>query len=127
MSARPAGAGASAAVPDATAPAAIPSAAVPDATAPATVAPRAPEDTAPGVPGEDALAIRGPLGPALVKVIRGNPSPDEIAAATAVLVALARRGAPAGEGANAVPPRRQPAPAAGGSRHPWRAPRQTPE
>ncbi|TVL89224.1 acyl-CoA carboxylase subunit epsilon [Streptomyces sp. SAJ15] len=39
------------------------------------------------------LAIEGPLGPALVKVIRGNPSPDELAAATSVLLALARRSA----------------------------------
>ncbi|GGR28885.1 acyl-CoA carboxylase subunit epsilon [Streptomyces netropsis] len=36
-------------------------------------------------------ALRGPLGPSLLKVIGGNPTQEELAAVTAVLVALSAR------------------------------------
>ncbi|KUJ66231.1 hypothetical protein ACZ90_39300 [Streptomyces albus subsp. albus] len=71
-----------------------------------------------------ALAIEGPLAPALVKVIRGNPSPDELAAATAVLLALARRAQSAAEAAadeTARTPRWQPSLADGCPPRSWRS------
>ncbi|SPE64229.1 hypothetical protein SNS2_5556 [Streptomyces netropsis] len=36
-------------------------------------------------------ALRGPLGPSLLKVIGGNPTQEELAAVTAVLLALSAR------------------------------------
>jgi hypothetical protein len=45
-------------------------------------------------PAEAAAALDGPLGPALVKVIQGNPNPQELAAAVSVLLAAARRATP---------------------------------
>lgn len=84
----------------------------------------APGATAGGT-AADALDIDGPLGPALVKVIRGNPSPDEIAAATAVLLALARRGAAAEDDAGGATPRWRPAPADGCPPRSWMSQRRT--
>ncbi|MFD0025656.1 acyl-CoA carboxylase epsilon subunit [Streptomyces sp. NPDC058382] len=40
------------------------------------------------------LALAGPLGPTLLRVISGSPGPDEIAAATALLGSLAALAAP---------------------------------
>ncbi|MCX4446046.1 acyl-CoA carboxylase epsilon subunit [Streptomyces sp. NPDC087866] len=39
-----------------------------------------------------APALQGPLGTALFKVIRGAPSPEELAAVTALLTALTAAG-----------------------------------
>lgn len=36
-------------------------------------------------------ALRGPLGPSLLKVIGGNPTQEELAAVTTVLLALSAR------------------------------------
>ncbi|MCX5203685.1 acyl-CoA carboxylase subunit epsilon [Streptomyces sp. NBC_00237] len=43
--------------------------------------------------------LEGPLGPALFKVIRGVPTPEELAVVTALLTALSTPGAESGEGA----------------------------
>ncbi|MBW5420661.1 hypothetical protein GKQ77_03630 [Streptomyces sp. BG9H] len=37
-----------------------------------------------------AVDLDGPLGATLVQVLRGNPSPEELAAVTAVLITMAR-------------------------------------
>ncbi|MBH5335083.1 hypothetical protein IHE55_09850 [Streptomyces pactum] len=102
----------------------------PDRTAPAATAPGGAERDrpAPGAPAAPAAGqaagapdIDGPLGPSLLKVIRGNPSPDELAAATAVLLALARRAAPADGGGTTATPRWRPAPADGCPPRSWKS------
>ncbi|MEU5537279.1 acyl-CoA carboxylase epsilon subunit [Streptomyces sp. NPDC020362] len=55
-----------------------------------------------------APALEGPLGPALFRVIGGNPTPEEVAAVAALLTALAT--APA-EGTADPAADRDPAPA----------------
>ncbi|MFC0602066.1 acyl-CoA carboxylase epsilon subunit [Streptomyces palmae] len=75
-------------------------------------------------PAEGGPVIDGPLAPALVKVIRGNPGPDELAAATAVLLAVARRAeqaAGAADQESARTPRWQPSLADGCPPRSWRS------
>ncbi|AOR36998.1 hypothetical protein BFF78_09670 [Streptomyces fodineus] len=61
--------------------------------------------------------FEGPLGPALFRVIGGNPTPEEVAAVAALVTALAVGRA---EGAGETPAGREPAPAR------WHRPAATP-
>jgi hypothetical protein len=67
--------------------------------------------------------LEGPLGPSLFKVLRGRPTPEELAAVAALLGALSASEA---TGARAQPKTHEPAPAAWGRREAfppvsWRA------